>query len=35
MKYFKVSEFDSPDLVGSGEAMDKDFLSRLVIFVYG
>ena len=29
MKYFKLSEFDSPDLVGSGEAMDMDFLSRL------
>ena len=29
MKYFKLSEFDSPDLVGSGEAMDKDFLSKL------
>ena len=29
MKYFKLSEFDSPDMVGSGEAMDKDFLSRL------
>jgi len=29
MKYFKLSEFDSPDLVGSGEAMDKEFLSRL------
>jgi len=29
MKYFKLSEFDSPDLVGSGEAMDMEFLSRL------
>ena len=29
MKYFKLSEFDSPDLVGSGEAMDREFLSRL------
>jgi zinc D-Ala-D-Ala carboxypeptidase len=29
MKYFKLSEFDSPDLVGSGEAMDMDFLSRV------
>jgi uncharacterized protein YcbK (DUF882 family) len=29
MKYFKLSEFDSPDLVGSGEAMDKEFLSKL------
>ena len=29
MKYFKLSEFDSPDMVGSGEAMDKEFLSRL------
>jgi len=29
MKYFKLSEFDSPDMVGSGEAMDKEFLSKL------
>ena len=29
MKYFKLSEFDSPDMVGSGEAMDREFLSRL------
>ena len=29
MKYFKLSEFDSPDVVGSGEAMDMEFLSRL------
>jgi zinc D-Ala-D-Ala carboxypeptidase len=29
MKYFKLSEFDSPDLVGSGKAMDKEFLSKL------
>ena len=29
MKYFKLSEFDSPDLVGSGEAMDREFLSKL------
>jgi uncharacterized protein YcbK (DUF882 family) len=29
MKYFKLSEFDSPDMVGSGELMDKEFLSRL------
>lgn len=29
MKYFKLSEFDSPDVVGSGEAMDMDFLSRV------
>lgn len=29
MKYFKLSEFDSPDAVGSGEAMDMEFLSRI------
>jgi zinc D-Ala-D-Ala carboxypeptidase len=29
MKYFKLSEFDSPDLVGSGEAMDREFLTRI------
>jgi uncharacterized protein YcbK (DUF882 family) len=29
MKYFKLSEFDSPDMVGSGELMDKEFLSKL------
>ena len=29
MKYFKLSEFDSPDSVGSGEFMDREFLSRL------
>ena len=29
MKYFKLSEFDSPDMVGSGKAMDKEFLSKL------
>lgn len=26
MKYFKISEFDSPDLKGSGEGMNKDLL---------
>mgnify|MGYP003120147769 CR=1 FL=1 len=29
MKYFKLSEFDSPDVVGSGKAMDRVFLSML------
>lgn len=29
MKYFNVNEFDSPDAIGSGENMDKEFLSRL------
>ena len=29
MKYFKLSEFDSPDIIGSGESMDREFLSRL------
>jgi len=29
MKYFKINEFDSPDAIGSGENMDKEFLSRL------
>jgi len=27
--YFKISEFDSPDEVGSGYRMNKDFLRRL------
>ena len=27
--YFKISEFDSPDEVGSGYKMDKDFLIKL------
>jgi hypothetical protein len=29
MKYFNINEFDSPDAIGSGENMDKEFLSRL------
>ena len=29
MKYFKINEFDSPDAIGSGENMNKEFLSRL------
>jgi hypothetical protein len=29
MKYFKKSEFDSPDLKGSGEKMDCDFLEMI------
>jgi zinc D-Ala-D-Ala carboxypeptidase len=29
MKYFKESEFDSPDLPGSGSQMDKHFLDLL------
>ena len=29
LKYFKHSEFDSPDLVGSGEKMDAAFLELL------
>jgi len=29
MKNFKIEEFDSPDLIGSGELMDKDFLFML------
>ena len=29
LKYFKLTEFDSPDEVGSGYRMDKDFLYRL------
>ncbi len=28
-KYFKSSEFDSPDLVGSGERMQIEFMRRL------
>ena len=29
MKWFKLSEFDSPDEKGSGDMMDTDFLERL------
>ena len=29
MKYFTYSEFDSPDVDGSGQMMDKEFLSML------
>jgi uncharacterized protein YcbK (DUF882 family) len=29
MKNFKISEFDSPDEIGSGAKMDKDFLSMI------
>jgi zinc D-Ala-D-Ala carboxypeptidase len=29
LKYFKLSEFDSPDELGSGSKMDKDFLEKL------
>lgn len=29
MKYFKYSEFDSPDTDGSGQLMDKGFLEML------
>ena len=29
MRYFTLSEFDSPDKPGSGEMMDPDFLSML------
>jgi len=29
LKYFKISEFDSPDEVGSGKKMDKEFLIKL------
>jgi zinc D-Ala-D-Ala carboxypeptidase len=29
LKYFGLSEFDSPDEVGSGKKMDKDFLLKL------
>ena len=29
MKHFFISEFDSPDLKGSGQLMDKTFLSML------
>ena len=29
MKYFNYSEFDSPDVQGSGQMMDKNFLNLL------
>ena len=29
LKYFKISEFDSPDLKGSGSKMDVEFLQKL------
>jgi len=29
LKYFKLEEFDSPDEVGSGSKMDKNFLEKL------
>jgi zinc D-Ala-D-Ala carboxypeptidase len=29
LKYFKLSEFDSPDEPGSGYLMDKEFLMKL------
>ena len=29
MIHFKISEFDSPDLIGSGERMNKEFLTML------
>jgi hypothetical protein len=29
LKYFKLSEFDSPDEVGSGKKMDSKFLEKL------
>jgi zinc D-Ala-D-Ala carboxypeptidase len=29
MKHFKISEFDSPDLPGSGKNMNQDFLEML------
>tara|TARA_R110002012_G_scaffold197522_2_gene366100 strand:+ start:23774 stop:24136 length:363 start_codon:yes stop_codon:yes gene_type:complete len=29
LKYFKLSEFDSPDAVGSGEMMEPEFLDML------
>ena len=29
MKYFKKSEFDSPDRPGSGSRMEPEFLERL------
>ena len=29
LKYFKLSEFDSPDEIGSGYKMDKEFLMKL------
>lgn len=31
LKYFNYSEFDSPDVQGSGQMMDRDFLDLLDI----
>ena len=30
-KYFKLSEFDSPDKIGSGDMMEDEFMERLDI----
>ena len=30
MDYFKLSEFDSPDMPGSGSNMDQDMIDRLI-----
>ena len=29
MKYFNITEFDSPDEIGSGKKMNEDFLEKL------
>ena len=29
MKHFKLEEFDSPDMPGSGQNMDVEFLEKL------
>ena len=29
MKYFNINEFDSPDVIGSGDKMNKEFLNML------
>lgn len=31
LRYFKLTEFDSPDLVGSGQRMEPTFLEKLDI----
>lgn len=34
MVWFNLTEFDSPDLLGSGQFMDREFLARLEVARY-